>query len=58
MKKLIVLVMVVAALVTVGVMRVDAGLKDDRSYGTDWRCMRDCQKKGYSWSLCKSRCSY
>jgi len=25
---------------------------------TDFKCSRDCQKRGYSWSYCNSQCSY
>jgi hypothetical protein len=57
MKKIIILVMFVAVLITAGVMKVDAGLKEDRSYGTDYACMSDCLNR-YSYQYCKSICSY
>ena len=25
---------------------------------TDYKCVRDCQKAGYSWGYCQSICSY
>lgn len=57
MKKIAVIALVFIALTTIGLFRVNAGLKKlERS--TDYKCLNECLSAGYTYGYCQSLCSY
>ena len=54
MKKTIIIIMVISAIIAGSFLFNN----QDACATTEWKCMRDCQSRGYGYRYCKHICSY